>query len=337
MLPLQLHLPRAATGRLPVFDELRGIAILLVVLYHAGGVLVWQNFLHGDLGVDIFLLISGAGLALGARPETFSSFLQRRVLRIFPAYWAALTLFLVCNTYFLQHDYSPFNIVVHYLGLHGFFGDPLALAINDSFWFISVVLFLYVCAWFLRDTLKRLDRFLLITGTLSATVALGLFFANQPGLLGHAGFRLPAFFLGLVLGYALKEGQATVPLTPSLGVGLLLFAYVPYMRGITFYSSFVALAIMAAYALAWRPRLSEQGGVVRTIRFLGDHSLEIFLLHQPLIRDYNYYFHGRWFNLSRPTTTSLLVGMLIALTVTLALSVEFKRWLARLPFLRKTP
>ena len=89
---LKIELPSSIHGRLPVLDELKGLAILLVVLYHAGGVLVWQNLLHGDLGVDIFVILSGIGLTLSARTATEPTvtFMRRRLVRIMPAYWIAL-------------------------------------------------------------------------------------------------------------------------------------------------------------------------------------------------------------------------------------------------------
>ena len=58
---LKLELPAPVTGRLAVLDELKGLAIILVILYHAGGVLVWSNDFHGDVGVDIFVILSGIG------------------------------------------------------------------------------------------------------------------------------------------------------------------------------------------------------------------------------------------------------------------------------------
>ena len=56
-----------------------------MVIYHAGGVLVWQNLLHGDLGVDIFVILSGVGLALSQRSEPPVAFMRRRLIRIMPA------------------------------------------------------------------------------------------------------------------------------------------------------------------------------------------------------------------------------------------------------------
>jgi peptidoglycan/LPS O-acetylase OafA/YrhL len=92
--------------------------------------------------------------------------------------------------------------------------------------------------------------------------------------------------------------------------------------------------VMAFYAFALRPRLPATAGnrIGAALRFLGNHSLEIFLIHQPLMREYNYYLHGRWFNVGQPSPFSLIVGMAIALAVTVLLSVELRRLLQKLPF-----
>ena len=50
------------------------------------------------------------------------------------------------------------------------------------------------------------------------------------------------------------------------------------------------------------------------------------------MREYNYYLHGRWLNVIRPSPFSLMVGMVIALAVTLLRSGELRRLLQKLPF-----
>jgi peptidoglycan/LPS O-acetylase OafA/YrhL len=339
MSEIKIELPGRTTGHLPVLDELKGFAIVLVILYHAGGVLVWQNFLHGDLGVDIFIILSGIGLALSSRTESTATFMRRRLVRILPAYWIVLTAYWICNTHYLQHHYTPANLALHYLGVHGWFGDGFAMSINDSFWFVTLIITLYLLFCAVRSLATDIGRILFVGAAFSCVFACVLFATNQSGSFGHLGLRVPGFFAGLIIGQILREGRIRLSLDWPLFCAALLFAYVPYVPGIIFFTPFAALALMGAYTFLWKrfapPR--AQSGVTRVLTFLGNHSLEIFLIHQPLIRDYNYYLHGRWFNIPVPSPTGLVVGIVAGLAVTLIVSVELRSLLAKFLSRPKSP
>jgi len=328
---LTLQAPIPTGGRLPVLDELKGIAIILVVLYHAGGVLTWSNHLHGDLGVDIFVILSGIGLTLGSGWPGAGTFFRRRLVRIMPAYWIALTVFLIANTHFLQLDFTAANIVLHYLGIHGWFGDVYAMSINDSFWFITLILSLYLLYALLHPLIATPDRLLLVGAAISVAAAFAWFFTGQAGSFGHIGLRIPGFFAGLLVGQMLRTGTLTLGLGSALLGAVLLLTYVPYTQGIVFHTGVVALGLMGFYAFALQPRMSgPRGGRIRSVlAFFGNHSLEIFLLHQPLIREYNVYLHARWLNEPLPTRPSLVIGMVLGFALTVLLSYELRRLLQR--------
>lgn len=96
-------------GHMPVLDGLRGLAIVMVFSYHATVVTpgTWfETALHdtfrnfGWCGVDLFFVLSGfliTGLLHDAKGSRgyFRNFYARRVLRIFPLYYAYLFLLLV--------------------------------------------------------------------------------------------------------------------------------------------------------------------------------------------------------------------------------------------------
>ena len=88
-------------GHLPVLDGIRGMAIVLVLFHHCTDMAVVTGvdkaatlFLHwGGFGVDLFFVLSGfliTGILADTRGHRsfFKSFYARRVLRIFPLYYA---------------------------------------------------------------------------------------------------------------------------------------------------------------------------------------------------------------------------------------------------------
>jgi len=82
----------------PGLDGLRGIAILLVILYHNFGFITFFNY--GWLGVDLFFVLSGfliTEILLQSRNTSkyFRNFYARRMLRIFPLYYLSLILIIL--------------------------------------------------------------------------------------------------------------------------------------------------------------------------------------------------------------------------------------------------
>ena len=97
----------ASAARFPLFDSLRGIAALLILIIHAAGfsLLAGEDSLTADfvnqlaIAVVIFFVVSGFLLyrpfalarAEGRPVPSLLAYGWRRVLRVVPAYWLALT------------------------------------------------------------------------------------------------------------------------------------------------------------------------------------------------------------------------------------------------------
>ena len=102
--------PPPGHPRFPLFDSLRALAAISVLLVHAA---LWSGAIqnasykglvaHLDIGVTIFFLLSGfllyrpfvAARVLGAPGIGLRAYSRRRFLRIAPAYWLALTVLAV--------------------------------------------------------------------------------------------------------------------------------------------------------------------------------------------------------------------------------------------------
>jgi peptidoglycan/LPS O-acetylase OafA/YrhL len=95
---------RVARRNYHLLDGVRAVAALMVVGYHVGiavamGNELWDGSRHLDMGVTVFFVLSGfllyrpflvARLKGNARPNV-RRYLTRRVLRVVPAYWVAIT------------------------------------------------------------------------------------------------------------------------------------------------------------------------------------------------------------------------------------------------------
>ena len=98
--------PRSGTATLESLQGARGIAAVLVVLYHcstaifglakyAPGDPFHRAFASGRFGVELFFVISGFIIFSThrhdvSRPRRLGSFLRKRFLRIYPVYWVVL-------------------------------------------------------------------------------------------------------------------------------------------------------------------------------------------------------------------------------------------------------
>jgi peptidoglycan/LPS O-acetylase OafA/YrhL len=98
--------PADLRGHLPVLDGVRGLAVMMVLVFHFVGQMLPTNSAeraivavtkHGLLGVDLFFVLSGfliTGLLYEAHDKQhyLRNFYMRRVLRIFPLYYGVLAL-----------------------------------------------------------------------------------------------------------------------------------------------------------------------------------------------------------------------------------------------------
>lgn len=109
-------------SRIPQLDGVRGIAILLVIVWHYFASKVDPTSPLAQLfgltwsGVDLFFVLSGfliGGILLDHRdaPNYFKAFYARRIARIFPLYFAWLGLFIGIVTIIPQFPTSPLKSV----------------------------------------------------------------------------------------------------------------------------------------------------------------------------------------------------------------------------------
>ena len=218
--------------RLLQMEGLRGIAILLVFVYHYYG-LVWASYhgmrpvidtlgVLGGSGVDLFFVLSGY-LIYGAvnNPKfRFGTFLRRRVERIYPTFLVVLLYYVVMSLAFGGHSGShqaswnripgspgaaTLYIVENLVFLPGVF--PIRPIMNVAWslsyeWFFYLLLPLAYWALRFRSTSAR-NRVLVVFGIAGAIVAAQLivptWFMNSNNLSRTSHIRSIMFLGGMIV------------------------------------------------------------------------------------------------------------------------------------------
>ena len=100
--------------RIESLDGLRGIAILLVILYH--GYYIWYEYLpfgdkysnvflfkYGNLGVQLFFLISGFVILMSLeKTSSYLKFLKNRWIRLFPSMFVVSLIIFFTSSFFYE-------------------------------------------------------------------------------------------------------------------------------------------------------------------------------------------------------------------------------------------
>ncbi len=221
------QLPHRET-HIPALDGVRGLAILLVLLHHCylqphpGAPflqLLYQVSHAAWAGVDLFFVLSGfliTGIlfdSLGSK-DYFPTFYKRRVLRIFPLYFAAIGLALAC-TYPLHLAWHGRQwLLLAYLqnvGLRPPFDYQISRVISfNHFWSLAVEEQYYL-AWPLVVFLLRDARRLMVLAVCGSAAALALRVVlaahgvNSEYLFTSTPTRADALLMGGALSLALRS------------------------------------------------------------------------------------------------------------------------------------
>ena len=160
---------KSAAPFFPCFDGLRTIAVLSAIMTHVGFVTgataqarYGVSIAHLEIGPALFFLISGfllyrtyvVGSFAGREPMPARLFWWRRALRIFPAYWLALTVLIVA---FGLHVSGLHDIVVYY-GLLQIYDTHRFLGAIPQAWTLCTEVSFYVFLPAYAFVLRRAGR-----------------------------------------------------------------------------------------------------------------------------------------------------------------------------------
>lgn len=300
-------------NRLLWVDQIKGIAILAIVLFH-----FFQNYPEqislvatlnrtgaklGYAAVDIFFVMAGFNIsyviAARAKKPEWKTWIKKRLARLYPTYFLAVTCSLLL--YLSLRDYKisvDLEFVLSCLGLAGYHFQ----SINPGFWFFTVILQAYLLVPLLFLICNKKPEYFLLLGIIWAiatkiaclatrqNLPLYLFFL-QTNFIGSYIFQ---FCLGLYWGiiYANHQKLRTIDwLVSSVVFGAGLVSYIAvslkgidivYMLG--FDVLFTPFMFVGLYKLLMAmPEIDLLKKCLAGIAIAGTYSYQIYLIHQPFM------------------------------------------------------
>lgn len=285
-------------------NELKGVAILMIIFSHIGYFLATDyRFMYplsvaAGKGVDIFLLLSGFGLTASALKSSFGikDFYLKRLKKLFVPMWLVLVAFLILDLVILHRPYPFQGMIQNSLGF--FPHADLYQDLNSPLWYFTLILFYYLL--FPLVFSKRLP--ILSAGLL---LILGYFLVHiqlpvSLDVLKLYKLHYLAFPLGMILatllGYLAKHPikLPSIPRTDALVAKLITIAVALYLFGYLAINSGVGgspikeqlISLVAVGCLLVILFLKSHSS--RFLTLLGAYSYEIYLLHWPLMSRYDF-------------------------------------------------
>ena len=360
--PLRLDAANAFSNsvtrpHIPVLDGLRGIAVLCVMVLHftlvdavTGGERLFFDVTRlGWVGVDLFFVLSGfliTGILYDAKggAHFFRNFYMRRVLRIFPLYYAFLVLVLVLlpavrpaaavpdGTQLWLWTYFS-NVLFARVGWEGLPGHTThlwSLAIEEQFYLLWPLVVFFASR-------RRLIQICIGAIVFAELTRIGLHFAAPDGIAGYALMpaRIDALAVGALVAVLARESSGAAMLLRysrpvMLGAALWLAVIIGWTQltvGGTLppldtrvqLGAYTAIALLFGALLVRAiaaPDSSRRARVLRsaTLAAFGRYSYALYLVH-IIVRNV---FHGQLMQLGGKLPTVLgsqlpaQVGVLLA-------------------------
>lgn len=289
-----------------VTNQLKGFAVLTILFGHIGYFLFTdRSFLVplsniSGVGVDIFFLLSGFGLAISALKKNYKplEFYRRRVGKIFVPLWVVLVILLILDAILLRQFYDWPTVIRSFFGL--FPSADIYKDINSPLWYLTPLLFYYlIFPWLFKP------RWAIFSALVMLLIGIGMLALPLPitdGVhnlynLHFIAFPLGVFFAACMHGLedrARKMAEwmrAKKILKGARYIFLitlfLIFVYSANAGGEGLYAQIMSIICATSVLLVF---------VCIKLRFrmfevLGNYSYEIYLLHWPLLYRFDFIYH----------------------------------------------
>lgn len=281
--------------RLLVLDSLRGMAALMVVMFHYTMHNKKYNFGFelGTSGVDLFFIISGFVIFMSlSKVASSGEFIINRIARLYPTYWTSVTftmiIILIHSTHYNKEiDVNFFSTYFWNLSMFQFYAK--VPDIDGPYWTMIIEMIFYVLM--LLFYRLRILNFSVYFGVICATFFTFVsYFSPEITIFKQAVTEIPFFqfsalFFAGVCFYNIYNKKGNVILNYCFILiffvnQLFMFPYAG--RSIDFISHFQYASTLLAFFILFTLFVNNKLNfiVTKATVFIGKISFALYLIHQ---------------------------------------------------------
>ncbi len=275
---------------------LMGIAMLIIIMFHVD-LARWDTFYGlrrmGNLGVDMFLFLSGIGLWFSwTKRPSYRHFYFRRLIRIYPAWLIIACLYFIPRIP-VRDAASLVNLLGEILFNWNFWRfDEL------DFWYIPAIMMLYLFAPPYMTLIRRHPVYRWLPVVMIMWCVLVQWVTPIHGAVGHLEIfwsRVPIFFIGINMGEAVRrkdtiDGQGVWLLWLMF---LMTFASCFFLEQVRhgqfplFVERMLYIPLTITSILIFNRVLRHlPSRLTAVLAWVGSLSLECYLIHLHFVLDY---------------------------------------------------
>ena len=224
----------------------------------------------GHLGVDVFLFLSGYGIAHSLNRNSLGKYYYNRIVRMFPSclMWGTMALLV---SLFIDRTFPPLRYYVL---------TPLCL---DKWFIYAIVLFYAISPFLFR--LAKCNAFFFLTAAYCISLFNGCYKLYEWWPLNWTLDRFPVYCVGMAMSF-LKDSKIDwkILLVSGLFLFHLVFKIIPGPQ-VSLYLFFIPtipiLFILSHYVKIALSSIS----IAKFVEWMGVNSLEIYLTHELVFRE----------------------------------------------------
>jgi len=272
---------------------LLGIATILVTLFHSDllnfyeiiNIKFMANFLNfiqktGNLGVDIFLCLSGIGLYFSLSKNSLKQYYKNRFIRIIPEFVIVTFIFnLITKSMTTIELLETFFLIAFFV--HGVL----------DIWYIPFIIVLYLIFPIIYKIIKKYDLSAIFCMLLFAVIfnlLYSIIFPISYQKIEIALTRLPVFLIGSFLGKTIYDKKTIsnklifISFLLQMIISIILYTNLD-IPNFSIFARYlycplaITIIINSSYLCSF---VKNKGKILLTpIKFIGNHSLEIYLIY----------------------------------------------------------